>query len=116
MRISDWSSDVCSSDLPAFSLASRIFKRKRRPGMKPRPPPRKIRVVTIRSEPIAERPLHRPRFAIGARAEDRAARIILLVEQVHRIQLQRPVPVVQGGQDRKSAVKGKGGAERVDFG
>src|SRR3546814_3468752 len=55
MRISDCSSDVCSSDL----------------------------------------------------AEVLAARIILLVEQVHRIQLQRPVPVVQGGHHIDQRITGR---------
>src|SRR3546814_6429467 len=81
----------------------------------PRAPPRKDRVAAIQSEPIAERPLHRARFAVRARAVIGTARIIEVVEQVHRIQLKRPVLVLEGGHGIDKRIAGRHDPETADW-
>src|SRR3546814_15538354 len=81
----------------------------------PRAPPRKDRVAAIRSEPIAERPLHRARFAVRARAVIGTARIIEVVEQVHRIQLKRPVLVLEGGHGIDKRIAGRHDQETAEW-
>src|SRR3546814_5768526 len=72
MRISDWSSDVCSSDLPAGSVDAAEDRALRNPGA---PEPRAERPAGGRREPGAApvgaplgQPQHHPSFA-GAAAE-----------------------------------------------
>src|SRR3546814_17261293 len=90
MRISDWSSDVCSSDLPLIVPPPRRYPCPGKNGDRGCPGRRSMKILPcFGSEPVGKRPLHRPRLAIRARAEGRTARIIAVVEQVDRSEERR---------------------------
>src|SRR3546814_17836017 len=92
MRISDWSSDVCSSDLPRHLHRARHEQRRQQAGRRGGLP-----------QPQDQREGEPWRPALGARAEAAAAE-----RHDRRRRALR--------QDRKSVVWGKSGAGRVDIG
>src|SRR3546814_11371966 len=92
MRISDWSSDVCSSDLASTSFARSTADRS-----------------MLRTEGrLQGRAQHRPQ-----RAQPRL-RLAVFRRRYRRL----APPIVEQGQreDRKSVVEGKGVSGRVDIG
>src|SRR3546814_18663916 len=93
MRISDWSSDVCSSDLVAgFDVGGNL------------------RVDLVGAQ---ERPVH-DRHHAGGGAVHRAAGVQLL--EVAGGEPRRLGERARGGGDRKSVVSGKSVSVRVDLG
>src|SRR3546814_17478361 len=91
MRISDWSSDVCSSDLPA--------RRTARPGRKRRPPlptrPRTaIRTQRAHSSRARRPESPRPRSIAGSRANGPTRRPL---PKARQRPVRRPKDTVSGG-------------------
>src|SRR3546814_12362888 len=114
MRISDWSSDVCSSDLPA--RPRRPDDRRRRPGGGAR-----------RLPPALERQRggrHRRQRSRGRASDARRPQALpLRAHRVRRPASGGPARVAAGGSkvgaeraDRKSVVEGKSVSVRVDLG
>src|SRR3546814_12580064 len=101
MRISDWSSDVCSSDLGADRTAQVGY------------PPRGTRGEGVGTDRPAGHGQEQPRAAAGGRDGNgprRPDRIRGRAQGTRRRLEQRR------RQDRKSVVWGKGGTVRVDLG
>src|SRR3546814_12364895 len=90
MRISDWSSDVCSSDLGGRAIGARG------------------RGCGRTQHPRAVRTCRRVVTSVALQGGGRAARQCLRVG--------RRAPAVGFGEDRKSVVEGKSGSVRVDLG
>src|SRR3546814_12728934 len=113
MRISDWSSDVCSSDLPEAMVAMRrarlavpgpeIAARDRSAG----PPRRLDPVLDHRVEAVA--PGRRRAGGIGLAVAGEA-------ELLDHPRLAKRFGAASVGVDRESVGAGKGGAVRVDPG
>src|SRR3546814_17227919 len=112
MRISDWSSDVCSSDLPARARVDVVGRRKSRSG------PQRARAVVaaeVEREAVAR---HRSARPLGGR------RSLERTAHLHRAGLARPLAAGHeprqlrgelrgiGIVDRKSVVTGKRVEER----
>src|SRR3546814_16559464 len=125
MRISDWSSDVCSSDLLGQALACRrcLWRKPGRPlrptldaGRPGAPRPHVDvhevgpRVVAERLEPGADR-----RLVEGARIVVRHRHVERLADQMPGPWLAPLRPVVRRA-DRKSGVEGKSVSVRVALG
>src|SRR3546814_11937771 len=104
MRISDWSSNVCSSDLPSDG---RLLL-----GWEPQHDHRPRALFADREPPEAGVARRRPRGGVGG-AERRALRIPAEPDGHARPVAATAAP---GRADRKSGVSGKGGSVRVDLG
>src|SRR3546814_18763714 len=101
MRISDWSSDVCSSDLFERLLQRQENGRKRLPG----------------SGTLAARPAVRARTPVGQGAGTaREARLDVRASQRRLARSRADRQDAQRSPDRKSVVQGKSVAVRVDLG
>src|SRR3546814_11041430 len=98
MRISDWSSDVCSSDLLPDALAPRMLRKPLRPAPEWRPPRRQHHGLPARDRPPRRSQIRHqdpPRHSVDRQVMDR-----------------KPQPPG----DRKSVVSGKRVSVRVELG
>src|SRR3546814_14153841 len=131
MRISDWSSDVCSSDLAAREVAADLVYE----GFEPLRCQRAAGMVVfcewyLDRQLEADEQRQRLENDLGV-AIDPADRLRHAIEPAGKavLQLRGPAPVEPGGDrigedgrlrgswlDRKSVVEGKGGSVRVDRG
>src|SRR3546814_11298997 len=106
MRISDWSSDVCSSDLPRTARAVSIHPS---PNAPPTPQPTALRTAGLgsRQEGLEARSLGRPQSRRRSRQAQAGGR-------------KRRSPLAADGRvgekDRKSVVEGRSVSVRLDLG
>src|SRR3546814_13303101 len=98
MRISDWSSDVCSSDLGHAEIAEHRLARESRHDVADDAEGRQDHDVDLGVPEEPEQVLEQNRVAAAGRVEERSAEIEVGEQPV-----------------RKSVVEGKGGARRVDL-
>src|SRR3546814_2464194 len=78
MRISDWSSDVCSSDLPSAGRPAHARRLYREPMTAPAQPPhdsRTIRSVGTRSERISSSGTELRSFETSSRSEEHTSEL-----------------------------------------
>src|SRR3546814_12889340 len=112
MRISDWSSDVCSSDLLAAAVAETVAERLTEDEAG--------NVAVIRGAMLdnlaAQQPgseLHSLRLALASLAADADVVLDLPCDDQALMHLFLiPAPWPPAAEDRKSAVEGKGGERR----